>query len=326
MIDGITSIRHTGHTSPAPSTEQERNRGTEEQIAAATSPYYASSIQSLAPTPVADTGTQKIAVQPTKTSAANKVKNWFRKLFRMKSERPAQAAAPTENAPTQPRPDDANIPRLSPPELIDGQKMAKATAELNRVYRDSSDLESEIETPTAGSKDQIQFLTYIYLALREEELKQENGFARQQSVLQKHQSNKTLQQKYFDLVEQNHRYHKYANINKWAGAAVTCATVATLGVSVFLTGGLSALGAPIALSSILKGMTSGVGGVLQHKADKNTGEIGTVNLNMRMNSDKMSNGVNELQENNQQITNLWKQIRELLKNHMQAARASLSKT
>ncbi|MEI8366605.1 MAG: hypothetical protein WCF65_09345 [Parachlamydiaceae bacterium] len=330
MVSRIDSIQPKTMSYLAPDMEKGRNFAAEAQVAA--SSYYASSIQSLAPVATQEINKSALKVKGKSASPSffTQAKNRFLSLFGVKTEKSVITETPHEqkksSASTGPSPIDSIIPRLAPPELIERKQMTSAAAELNRRFNGSVELEKEMNESNDASIDKLIFLQLIHSALRQKELKEEDGFVRHTELLKYHHNNKKLHETYYNHLDYTRDAAKKQNILKWVNVVATGAIAATFAISFFLSGGLAALGAATPIASALKGTTLGINGVLKHNMEKEKGEMGIVQLDIRRNSGKTDDGLGDLEKVDQEIAHLYKLIKEALKHHDQAARACIGRT
>lgn len=314
-----------------PATQE--TRAAEEEAA---SFYYLSTIKSLQAsmdTPTTPSSTQAataINEKKTEKSFIGKVSDWLWNLLGFKTTQPPTEPTAEKTAPATSVQPMERIPKLPAPNAADSAKLSKAVAELNRELvarlKENTEFEEEMRKATTNQRDKLIMIQLISSSIAQKQLREQSGIDMQDSVLSLHRKNKALKEAHYNLQNEIAERAKTNRILGWIDLGSTIGIFGTLAAS-FATGGLGGvIGFALPLFCFSKGTTTLTTGILKYKNDIETGKLVLINNESKRNSTDISDKLNIMNLNDEEIGALLKTIRHHLDNQSQATRAMLGRS
>lgn len=292
--------------------------------------WYLSSIQSLqtpAVPPNETNQTQAIDVQSSKSeqSRFQKIRSWLWGWFGGSKE-PQAANTSQEEVGSIEKSTPAGLsrsPQLQPPEPMSNEHLSKAIADINKelLHRLKDSAEFAEEMRNSNDMDRLILFHLVSKSLDQKRLKEEAGMEAHEHILNLQKLNKVLHQKYYCLLEDINATAKTNTTLHWINVGATVGIVGTVAAGL-VTGGLTGVFAfTLPALNIFKGGMSGAEGVLKYKNDLRTGEVVSLNHDVKANRNTINDKVNStLPIGDEEISHLLKAIREHLVNYSKEAR------
>lgn len=287
-----------------------------------TSSYYASTLQSLAPShQTIDTkpALTEIKSEKEQKSLLGRAKEWLWSLFGFGSKETENVADELDNDTPEPHPESVHTPRLERPDSASERKLSKAIADLNRELSDLSEFEKEMREASSNKMDKLIFLELVESSQRQRRLKEEGSTNHYEDILVLQKKNKSLQEQYFNLLDTINSTTKTTKVLNWVNVGATVGIVASLAAT-FASAGLLAVVASVStpLMALAKGATTLAQGILKYDKDLTTGELFVVGKDSQANTDKINENLSDLQSSDEEIGGLLKTIRQHLENQRRA--------
>lgn len=319
-VRSTTSI-HTAHLQHDPellAMLKKKQKAVETQAAMAS--YYTDRLISPAPQDLLKETNRLAAASTAKEgvkgkSFFQKVSDWFAGLF--------GTAKTEENKVDVPESTEEPLNWLnSAPQLEDAIKaekklresFKKLNAEIKRYEEESADFEKQILLKSAEEKTKL----LLEMSQKQKEHKTLMTLLHQDAVKEHHERNKKLWKIHFNLQEEVDKHVKTSNTLKWINVGQTAAWILLM-AGTFATGGATAaVGAIGGILGVSSGILKITQGYSKYQGDKKTGDIGVVKNERKNNSSKITDNVASIGIVDQEMSRLWKLLRNHLKNERDA--------